>query len=241
MDNTNIDDQWYMVMPPNIHLLKCELGSTAIKYLWDCIEKAKVKKENANKHLAGNISESLYLDDEDGYFWKNHLEYSCEKYLEEYPQANCFRNSFSNVRTTKMVMREFWVNFSKQTEFNPLHNHGGVLSFVIWMKIPTKSEDQHNLPISKNTTAPASSDFMFTYTDILGSINPMQMDMDPEIEGTMIIFPSILPHQVYPFYGTDKERISISGNMYYDQEMWKQGQHEGKWKWGTNRNNYVEE
>lgn len=241
MDNTNNDDQWYMVMPPNIHLLKCELGSTAIKYLWDCIEKAKVKKENANKHLAGNISESLYLDDEDGYFWKNHLEYSCEKYLEEYPQANCFRNSFSNVRTTKLVMREFWVNFSKQTEFNPLHNHGGVLSFVIWMKIPTKSEDQHNLPISKNTTAPASSDFMFTYTDILGSINPMQMDMDPEIEGTMIIFPSILPHQVYPFYGTDKERISISGNMYYDQEMWKQGEHEGKWKWGTNRNNYVEE
>ena len=218
MDNTNIDDQWYMVMPPNIHLLKCELGSTAIKYLWDCIEKAKVKKENANKHLAGNISESLYLDDEDGYFWKNHLEYSCEKYLEEYPQANCFRNSFSNVRTTKLVMREFWVNFSKQTEFNPIHNHGGAMSFVIWMQIPTRSKEQHDLPISKNTTNPSSSDFQFLYTDILGAISPMTFEMDPEMNGSLVLFPATLSHQVYPFFESDDYRVSISGNIYFDTD-----------------------
>ena len=227
----NIDDQWYMVTPPNINILKCELGTTAVEYLWKQVKKAKVNKRKANEHLAGNIDESLYLDDEDEYFWKNHLEQPCEQYVEEFPMANCFRNSFSNVRTTKLYLREFWVNFSKQTEFNPLHNHGGVLSFVVWMKIPTKSKEQHNLPISKNTTDPASSDFMFTYTDILGSINPMQMDMDPEIEGTMMVFPSILPHQVYPFYETDNERISISGNIYYHQKLWKQGEMEGEWQW----------
>jgi len=226
-----MEDKWYYVMPPNINIMKCELGTDAVNHLWKCIEKAKLDKQNANKGLAGNITESFYLNDEDDYFWKNHLEMPCEGYLEQYPQANCFRNSFSNVRTNKLQLREFWVNYSKATEFNPLHNHGGVLSFVIWMKIPTKSKEQHNLPISKNTTDPASSDFMFSYTDILGSINPMQMDMDPEIEGTMMVFPSILPHQVYPFYETDEYRISISGNIFYHQKLWKQDGEEGEWEW----------
>ena len=66
----NIDDQWYMVTPPNINILKCELGTTAVEYLWKQLKKAKVNKRNANEHLAGNIAESLYLDDEDEYFWK---------------------------------------------------------------------------------------------------------------------------------------------------------------------------
>ena len=42
--------------------------------------------------------------------------------------------------------------------------------------------------------------------------------MDPEVEGTMFIFPSSLTHQVYPFYNTDDERISISGNIAIDEE-----------------------
>ena len=214
-----MNDSWYMILPPNIPLLKCELGKDAVEYLWKQIEKAKIENKNANKYLAGNIKESLYLEDEDDYFFNTHLRDNFERYAGEYLHGVCFRNAFSNVKTNKLILQEFWVNFSKKTEFNPLHNHGGWLSFVIWMKIPTKSEEQHNLPISKNTSLPASSDFMFTYTDILGSIQPMTWEMDPEIEGTMIVFPATLSHQVYPFYGSDDERVSISGNVYFDTDI----------------------
>ena len=34
-------------------------------------------------------------------------------------------------------LREMWVNYQKQHEFNPLHYHSGIYSFVVWMKIPT--------------------------------------------------------------------------------------------------------
>tara|TARA_B100001175_G_scaffold303322_1_gene298207 strand:- start:76 stop:807 length:732 start_codon:yes stop_codon:yes gene_type:complete len=213
------EDSWYKVIPPNIDIIKCDLGDTAVQYLWKQIEKAKVEKENAGEYLAGNIKQSLYLQDEDNYFWENHLKEYCEKYVSDYSHAVSFRNTFSNVYAGKLVMQEFWVNFSRQTEFNPLHNHGGALSFVIWMQIPTRSKEQHNLPISKNTTSPASSDFMFTYTDILGTTQPMTWNMDPEIEGMMVVFPSTMPHQVYPFFNNEEERISISGNIYFDTDI----------------------
>ena len=213
------NDEWFVVVPPNIPVVKCDLGDTAIEYLWERIEKAKVEKKNANRYLAGNIKESLYLEDENDYFFENHLRYHCEKYVDDYAHAVSFRNTFSNVKTNKLVMQEFWVNFSEQTEFNPLHHHGGAVSFVIWMKIPTRFQEQHDLPISKNTSNPASSDFMFTYTDILGSIQPMTWAMSPEVEGMLVLFPSVLSHQVYPFYNCNEERISISGNIYFDTDI----------------------
>ena len=57
-----MDDKWYYVIPPNINIMKCELGDVAIDYLWNCIETAKKDKDkvNANKNLAGNIRKSLF-------------------------------------------------------------------------------------------------------------------------------------------------------------------------------------
>tara|TARA_B100001778_G_C18475359_1_gene577742 strand:+ start:188 stop:886 length:699 start_codon:yes stop_codon:yes gene_type:complete len=210
------ENRWYQVMPPNINILKCELADDAINYLWDCIEVAKESKVSANSHLAGNIDESLYLKDDDDWFFKKVLQGPCESYIEQFSFVSTFRNNYTNVVEDTLRLREFWMNTSKQHDFNPMHNHGGVLSFVVWMKIPTKSEEQHNIPISKNSFSPTASDFCFTYTDILGTIQPMKIAMDPECEGTMYVFPSALTHQVYPFYNCDDDRISISGNLYYD-------------------------
>tara|TARA_B100001029_G_C14917039_1_gene369822 strand:- start:36 stop:743 length:708 start_codon:yes stop_codon:yes gene_type:complete len=215
------DNKWYYIIPPNISLLKCELGTAAQTYLWQQVEKAQSKRKNANKYLAGNISESLYLEDSDDYFFNNHLKEPCERYIQENYTASSFRNPFSNMGCSDLVLQEFWVNYSKQTEFNPVHSHGGALSFVIWMHIPTRSEEQHNLKISRGTSSPSSSDFQFLYTDILGSIQPMSWAMDPEVSGTMVVFPAMLAHQVYPFFESDGTRISIAGNLYFSTDVFK--------------------
>ena len=216
------NNTWYYFIPPNISLLKCELGTAAQTYLWQQVEKAQIKRKNANIYLAGNISESIYLEDSNDYFFNNHLKEPCERYIQEYYSSSSFRNPFSNVGCSDLVLQEFWVNYSKKHEFNPIHSHGGALSFVIWMKIPTRSEEQHNLPISKNTSSPSSSDFQFLYTDILGSIQGMTWEMDPEIAGTMVVFPAMLAHQVYPFFECDDTRISIAGNLYFSTDVFKQ-------------------
>ena len=96
--------------------------------------------------------------------------------------------------------------------------HDGITSFVIWMKIPTHHEEQHNLPFHSK----AASDFQFTYTNILGHTVEYPIHMNPEREGLMMLFPSTLHHQVYPFYNTEEPRISIAGNLLWNVVECKQ-------------------
>ena len=205
-------DNWYLLTLPNLPLLKCELGESAVEHIWKCIGTAKDK---LNDSLAGNISESFAIEDIDSKFWNEHLSSNCEKYLEQFlDMIVSARNPFFGKMRTIMRLDDFWVNYQKETEFNPLHMHSGVLSFVAWMKIPTEWKEQHELPISKNSACPSASDFMFAYNNILGNISTQSIDMGKESENSMIIFPSTLHHQVYPFYNCGEDRISVSGNIY---------------------------
>ena len=116
-------------------------------------------------------------------------------------------------------LNSFWVNYQKQTEFNPLHDHGGVYSFVIWMKIPTKHSEQNQNPIAANSLSPHISNFEFVYKDINGKNQEFIYQMSPDLEGTMLFFPSTLQHIVYPFFNCDEQRISISGNVTIDTSV----------------------
>lgn len=205
---TSEEDTWYNIIPSNIQLYKCELGPTAVGYLWDRVRQAKENPRSYKKTLAGNINESLLLDDKGNYFFKNHLEYAALRFIKD----NGHR-AIQHATDKKLRLESFWVNFQNKHDFNPAHYHFGILSFVIWIKIPTNHKEQYSLPISANSNNPCASDFEFLYTNILGDIERMDIKMDPEVEGSMFIFPASLMHQVYPFYNTDEDRISISGNI----------------------------
>ena len=70
------------------------------------------------------------------------------------------------------------------------------------------------MPIAVDSNADNHiSNFAFTYTDILGKIKTFAYNMEKEAEGYMVMFPSQLLHQVFPFYENKGERISISGNI----------------------------
>jgi hypothetical protein len=113
-----------------------------------------------------------------------------------------------------------WINFQKKYEHNPVHNHDGDLSFVIWLKIPYNLEDEKNVGNVKNskqfTEETASFSFLYStpHTDYRWTgINKHPIPMTKEREGEIILFKSSLPHMVYPFYTSDEYRISISGNI----------------------------
>ena len=67
--------------------------------------------------------------------------------------------------------------------------------------------------------SPHASDFQFVWseedTDVSMNTNFL---LSPEDEGRMLFFPAKLQHQVYPFYGTDKKRITISGNIINEKQ-----------------------
>ena len=128
-------------------------------------------------------------------------------------------NNYYNIHIAKVIpppefiLDKFWVNYQKQYEFNPPHNHIGSYSFVVFMKIPTHWKEQHTLPISANSAVPSASDFMFIVGRGHGPCQTEPIPLSPEDEGRMLFFPAWLKHQVYPFYECEEERITISGNI----------------------------
>ena len=201
---------------PNLGTLESQLSDDTIDNFWKTIEEAKINPQNMKPELAGNISSSLSLNKSSPYLKDFHykvLPAFTQKYLDTFNGPPVKFLSSKEIKC-EFVLESLWVNFQKKHEFNPLHDHGGALSFVIWMKIPTSFENQKQLSIVKNTkVTDLVSNFSFVYNDILGNPRTFVYYMEKSLEGNMVMFPSRLHHQVYPFYECDQERISISGNI----------------------------
>ena len=120
-----------------------------------------------------------------------------------------------NPNNNKLKVESVWVNMQKKLEVNPLHNHDGTLSFVAWLHVPFKLEDERNMPNCKNSrTVELASTFQFVYTTALGNIANCPMFVESGWEGNIVMFPAKLLHIVYPFQTTDDYRISIAGNLH---------------------------
>ena len=120
-----------------------------------------------------------------------------------------------NPNNNKLKVESVWVNMQKKLEVNPLHNHDGTLSFVAWLHVPFKLEDERNMENCKNSrTVELSSTFQFVYTTALGTIANCPMFVESGWEAKIIMFPASLLHIVYPFQTSDDYRISIAGNLY---------------------------
>ena len=91
-----------------------------------------------NHKLAGNIDESLILEDVE-----DTLLLFLTPVIERYLNTVRVKISDYDKISSELKLESLWVNYQKQHEFNPLHNHFGLISFVIWMKIPTDWKEQH--------------------------------------------------------------------------------------------------
>jgi len=196
---------------PNSGFIKSKLNKKEISILNSYI---KNKKIEFNSKLAGNISGSYTLKDKDSWFFKNVLLKLLNEYKEDDLKAIVPATLTHNCGYT---LNSFWVNFQKKYEFNPLHSHNGaVFSFVVWIKIPSSYKKEKEIPFIKKSNSPSANTFEFVYLNTLGKISTLQYHLGPEDEGTILLFPANLNHQVYPFYLSNKYRISISGNIALD-------------------------
>ena len=172
-------------------------------------------KEDHSNYLAGNIFKSEVIKDKDNWFYKTVLKKYTERMFYR-DWDNFYKYHIEEIRPfPKFVLSSFWVNYQKQHEFNPIHDHTGLYSFVVFMKIPTHFEEQHALPFSANSNTPSASDFQFVRSGKGGEDEciPINFPLCPEDEGRMLFFPAWLQHMVYPFYECEEERVTISGNI----------------------------
>tara|TARA_B100000700_G_C14792866_1_gene736760 strand:+ start:148 stop:786 length:639 start_codon:yes stop_codon:yes gene_type:complete len=200
-----------VITPANIGWLKYKLDPQEMDYVWRCIETNK--KRSVKDELVGNISASYDLMDRGDWFYTNTVTPLIKKYDEEFDNLG---RKIPIATRHPYYMNKWWVNYQKQNEFNPFHNHTGIYSFVIWMKIPYDCEKQNKKDIARDSNSPSIGTFQFSYHNILGEGMGATYDLTPEDEGTMLFFPALLYHQVYPFYDCDEDRISVSGNILVD-------------------------
>jgi len=124
-------------------------------------------------------------------------------------------SDITNLHSNNLKVESVWVNMQKKLEVNPLHNHDGTLSFVAWLHLPFKLEDERNMENCKNSrTVELASTFQFVYSTALGTIANCPMFVEQGWEGKIVMFPSKLLHIVYPFQTSDDYRISIAGNLH---------------------------
>ena len=135
------------------------------------------------------------------------------KHQEKYP--NFFKKAHStiNYKACEIELFNLWVNFQKKYEFNPMHVHDGLYSFVIWHKVPYTMKDEKERLASMMDNDFRAGMFAFFFSDPSGKITQEALPVDKRWEGKVALFPANLNHCVYPFYTSDEYRISISGNL----------------------------
>lgn len=139
-----------------------------------------------------------------------------ERYIDYFGYGDKINHHVSrtNRSAQSFELGNLWVNFQQPGEYNPVHEHGGVFSFVIWLRIPYRLKDEQSQGQGLRPGYKPNGDFHFHFTDTLGAIRTHFMEIDQDLNGTLCLFPAELHHVVYPYTTTRETRISLSGNLH---------------------------
>ena len=200
------------------YIVRSTISNELHKILLDTANKIrknkKLKKDNDyRKNLAGNLTEE--------YSYANAFTAKEEKIVEE--ELVWLASEFTKLsnkiihqnlgREPKdiIMQKPVWVNFMKEGEWNPIHNHTGDLSCVTYLQVPDEIKEENNSSdTSSKSNTPSAGKLEFNYGDQIGYCNTGCI-MSPR-EKDIYIFPAKLHHSVYPFK-SKVERISVSVNF----------------------------
>lgn len=177
----------------------------------------EISKIQSNFDLATKSNDSLI-----GHLKHEYKLIECKEYLEklvlpfiaEYDNQFDYLNDYDILsKSVPIYLADAWVNFQQKYEFNPVHNHSGIMSFTCWLQIPYEYENERNVFADVTEKKFRGGFFGFHFIDTLGKMQYKGIKMDKSKENEMVIFPSDFLHSVNPFYTSDDYRISISGNF----------------------------
>ena len=183
-----------------------------------CVVQVKISDDFKNRLLAGAESARAkkldYTDKLAGIIKEEYAYEKKEEYLPEVAQClGIYDVAFQRwksdpyERKPEYLLTALWVNYMKQHEFNPPHDHSDQLSFVIFLKVPEEIKKEQEEYKGKSG-GPGSLSFLYGE----GNRQAITYQSVHPKEGDMFIFPAWMKHYVAPFY-SDVTRISVSGNV----------------------------
>jgi len=177
---------------------------------------ADAEQTPMNERLAGNIRKEIDLS-KYTYLLENFLKNKIAEHkpLEERVYSYNWNDTKKDIR-----LRELWVNYQAKHEFNPIHNHAGIVSFVIFGRIPYWIKDEHKVSpgVKARKNKSGVLQFIKLSNDFKEPIDTIDCFADAGWVGKGLLFLSNVNHCVYPFYSSDDYRVTFSGNFYYSDE-----------------------
>lgn len=171
---------------------------------------AKKELYSYNHKLAGHLESQLLYNEEiiKWFYPEMQLYWDC------YREQQCYFQGTENKKVNFNAI-DLWVNFMKPGDFNPIHTHGGDISFVLFLDVPEElnKEQAKHVGIS---SVPGALDFQFTQPVPPESRWFVNNHTIIPKTGDILIFPAMLQHYVLP-YKSDITRVSVSGNLKLDR------------------------
>ena len=172
------------------------------------IKKLKVEGKKAkvsyNKSLAGQLDHQFLYPTNIQQWFYNEIQPVFQKYRE----GHCKFHGIPELNV-ELQADDLWVNFMKPGDFNPKHTHGGTYSFVLFLDVPKKLQDEAKK--FEGTSSPPGS-LIFEFTQ---QAKPKWATTGSSIvpeTGDFYMFPAMLQHWVCPFK-SKVTRISVAGNL----------------------------
>ena len=190
-----------------------QVDDNIVKELDARIEETGGKPEfDASGQLAGRIKKQTHLDEVISESVKEDILKHCASFYEQ-------TSGGQELPLSTMSLDSIWSNIQEAREYNPVHQHTGNFSFVIYtrndledLSVEKMQDNEYdNKIVDYDNQKPLAGMIELFY----GEGNWMNWTSFQHIpkRGDILIFPSWLRHTVYAHYETGKIRISVAGNV----------------------------
>ena len=166
-------------------------------------EKSKLLDNGPN--LAGNVKQEFIVEPD--LLKSSGLLDFLGKYTSMWIEAS------DQKKITRFDVISCWIVRQFQAEYNPIHYHGGHISGVGYLKLPTN----YGKPFQSTKKKNVNGNISFIHGSRMFN-SSSNVNVEPKL-GDFYLFPNYMMHTVYPFYGNE-ERRSISFNAKIDDGVY---------------------
>ncbi len=188
------------------------MGENVLQELDARIEETGGKPEfDASGQLAGRIKKQTHLDDVISDTVKVQILNHCSTFYE--------KTAGVKIPLESIHLDSIWSNIQEAREYNPIHQHTGNFSFVIYTRNDLEDLSVEELQDNEYDNKIVDHDNQKPLAGLIelfyGEGNWMNWTSFTHVpkRGDILIFPSWLRHTVYAHYETGKIRISVAGNV----------------------------
>ena len=204
------DEVIKVIRPFGPSIARVKMPNDLVQNLNEYIDKIILDENKSNDlnhgdKLAGHVTQEFKLENEFA------VSSGFQKFLAS--GVSSWMKLSEKKDLTEFKLISSWVVRQFENEYNPVHWHGGHVSGVGYLKVPSSfggnpQKDKKYNNNGKIELIHGSKQFL----------SGSSMGILPEV-GYFYFFPHYLMHAVYPFRGTKEERRSISFNALIDEKI----------------------